>query len=80
MKTTAKNLRYNTKEILSAVKCGEEVIITYRGSPAAKIVSVSKEKRTVKKDNALFGIWKEYKETENVSAYVREKRKNRKLC
>jgi prevent-host-death family protein len=80
MKTTAKKLRYNTKEILSAVKCGEEVIVTYRGNPTAKIVPISNDKGTNKKENALFGIWKDYKETENVPAYVREKRKNRKLC
>jgi prevent-host-death family protein len=36
MKTTAKDLRFNSKELLDTVNRGEEVIITFRGKPCAK--------------------------------------------
>ncbi|MEF8943556.1 MAG: type II toxin-antitoxin system prevent-host-death family antitoxin, partial [Desulfohalobiaceae bacterium] len=38
MHTTAKDLRFFSKEILDTVSRGEEVIITYRGKPCAKLV------------------------------------------
>ncbi|MEF8889369.1 MAG: type II toxin-antitoxin system prevent-host-death family antitoxin, partial [Desulfohalobiaceae bacterium] len=38
MQTTAKDLRFFSKEILDTVTRGEEVIITYRGKPCAKLV------------------------------------------
>ena len=37
MKATAKQLRFHCGEILDAVSRGEEVIITYRGKPRAKL-------------------------------------------
>jgi prevent-host-death family protein len=39
MKTTAKDLRFHTKELLDTANRGEEVIITYRGKLCAKLVA-----------------------------------------
>jgi prevent-host-death family protein len=38
MVTTAKKLRFHTKELLESVSRGEEVVITMRGKPYAKLV------------------------------------------
>ncbi len=43
MKATAKDLRFHSKEILETVMRGEEVTITYRGKPSAKIIPMIKE-------------------------------------
>jgi len=40
MKATAKDLRFHSKELLDTVRRGEEVLITYRGKPCAKLVPV----------------------------------------
>ena len=39
MKTTAKDLRFHTKELLDTANRGEVVIITYRGKSCAKLVA-----------------------------------------
>ena len=75
MKATAKDLRFHSKELLSTVNRGEEVIITYRGKPCAKLVPYDELKKN-KKTN-LFGIWKNNDIVEDVDDYVRDLRKGR---
>lgn len=77
MKSTAKDLRFNTKELLETVKRGEEVVITYRGKPCAKLVPLNNEKDSMDCENELFGIWADNKEVEDVSEYVDNLRKGR---
>lgn len=76
MKATAKDLRFHSKELLDTVTRGEEVVITFRGKPCAKLVpySENKEENT---NNELFGIWKDNDRVQNVEEYVRELRKGR---
>ena len=76
MKATAKDLRFHSKELLETVSRGEEVIITFRGKPCAKLVPIDKRKKA-ETTNELFGIWKDYDLTENVDAYVRDLRRGR---
>ncbi len=76
MKTTAKDLRFHTSEILATVGRGEEVIITYRGKPCAKLVPIE-EGETAGDKNDLFRIWADYDETEDVDGYVRRLRAGR---
>jgi prevent-host-death family protein len=38
VKATTKDLRLHTRELISATDRGEQVIITYRGKPRAKLV------------------------------------------
>jgi len=53
MRATAKDLRFQSRELLNTVNRGEEVVITYRGKPCAKLVPYHKER---KKMNCLvFG-------------------------
>ncbi len=79
MKATAKDLRFHSKEILDTVSRGEEVIITFRGKPQAKLVPIehhiTKDKN--KMYTSLFGMWKNYEKTKNVPQYVREIRRGR---
>ena len=76
MKATAKDLRFHSKELLETVNRGEEVVITHRGKPCAKLVPyLGPEKSTAKKE--LFGIWEDNEETQNVDEYVRKLRKGR---
>ncbi len=76
MRATAKDLRFHSKEILDTVSRGEEVVITYRGKPCAKLVPYSEAKDAVSK-NELFGIWKNNDSTQSVDEYVRNLRKGR---
>ena len=77
MKATAKDLRFHSKEILESVMRGEEVTITYRGKPSAKIIPVNKQKSVSSIQHNLFGIWADHADSENVNKYVRKLREGR---
>ncbi|MEA3285934.1 MAG: type II toxin-antitoxin system prevent-host-death family antitoxin [Candidatus Marinimicrobia bacterium] len=78
MKATAKDLRFHSKELLDTARRGEEVLITYRGKPYAKLVPVTGELNIADSvKNNLFGIWSDYTETEDVGGYVDNLRKGR---
>lgn len=76
MNATAKDLRFHSSELLETVNRGEEVVITRRGKPCAKLipfpVMASKSEK-----NQLFGIWRDNNATQNVDEYVRTLRKGR---
>lgn len=76
MKATAKDLRFRSKELIDSVARGEEVIITFRGKPCAKLVPY-RDLKNKKEENELFGIWKDSDIAENVDEYVRNLRKGR---
>ena len=76
MKATAKDLRFHSKELLDSVYRGEEVVITFRGKPCAKLVPYQEIKKQTGK-NELFGIWKDNEISQNVDEYVRNLRKGR---
>jgi prevent-host-death family protein len=77
MKATAKDLRFHSKEIIEAVVRGEEVVITYRGEPRAKIVPIKNSKNEDKGKDKLFGIWRDNDLVKDVNQYVRAIRKGR---
>ncbi|MBN2425982.1 MAG: type II toxin-antitoxin system prevent-host-death family antitoxin [Calditrichaceae bacterium] len=78
MKATAKDLRFYSKELLETVNRGEEVVITYRGKPCAKLVPIKKEEsKTGEKTHHLFGIWKNNPDIDNIENYIRNLRKGR---
>ena len=76
MKATAKDLRFQSRELLNTVNRGEEVVITYRGKPCAKLVPYQNEGKKNREDE-LFGIWKDHKDIQNIDEYVRNLRKGR---
>ncbi len=78
MQATAKDLRFHSKELLESVERGEEVVITYRGKPRAKLIPIHKEKTILSEEkNKLFGIWKDNDSVLDVNDYVRNLRKGR---
>ena len=80
MYATAKELRFHSKKLLDVISRGEEVVITYRGKPCAKLVPLENAQAATKKnriDNRLFGIWKVNSSVKNVDSYVRNLRKGR---
>jgi len=79
MYSTAKELRFHTKELLESISRGEEVIITFRGKPYAKLVPIKKTKKNSGDTKELFGIWKDRTDLEDVGAYVRKIREARFL-
>lgn len=76
MIASIKDLRTQTKRLLAAVERGEEVVITFRGKPRAKVVPIETAPARVAEEE-LFGIWKDYSETEDVEGYVGRLRKAR---
>ncbi len=76
MKATAKDLRFHSKELLDTVNRGEEVVITFRGKPRAKLIPYTEKIKEITK-NELFGIWKDYDVIQDVGEYVRDLRKGR---
>jgi len=76
VRATAKDLRFNAKKLLESVKRGEEIIITFRGKPCAKLIPIS-ESKGKKRENELFGIWHDYDLTKDVNGYVRSLRRGR---
>lgn len=76
MRATAKDLRFHSRELLAAVERGEEVVITFRGSPCAKLVPYDKG-REIEGETELFGIWSDRDDISSVDEYVRDLRKGR---
>ena len=76
MKATAKDLRFNSKGLLDTVNRGEEVVITFRGKPCAKLIPYEEENGQ-DTTNELFGIWKDNDMVQNVDEHVRRLRKGR---
>ena len=76
MKATAKDLRFHSRELLDTVSRGEEVVITFRGKPCAKLIPY-REKKEENTKNELFGIWKDNDGVQEIDEYVRELRKGR---
>ena len=76
MKATAKDLRFYSRELIETVNRGEEVIITFRGKPCARLVPFEEKENDISR-HKLFGMWKDYDQTQNVDEYVRNLRKGR---
>jgi prevent-host-death family protein len=82
MEVTTKQLRIQPGRIISEVKNGQEITVTYRGKACAKIIPINTRKKNTLKEpeDELFGIWKDRTDMEDVAQYVRNLRKGRKLC
>ena len=72
MRATAKDMRFHTREILDAVSRGEEVVITFRGRPKAKIVPLRGDRSPRERPGRLFGIWSDHPDVDSVDVYIRK--------
>lgn len=77
MKATAKDLRFCSKELLATVSRGEEVVITHRGKPVAKLVPLESGETQPRPELKLFGMWANHPPSKNVKTYLRQLRKLR---
>ena len=77
MNATARDLRTQSKKLLEAVDRGEEVVITHRGRPRARLVPLDRETSGPSGAPDLFGMWRDHKGAEDVGAYVRRLRQGR---
>jgi prevent-host-death family protein len=78
MTVTTKELRIHPGRIIDQVSVGQEITVTYRGKPLAKIVpyqtSVNHEDET-----SIFGMWKNQENGLSVEDQVRGFRKGRQF-
>ena len=77
MNATAKQLRFNTKSLLQSVARGEEVTITMRGKPVARLVTVNRRRKKKGEDDTIFGMWRDRDDLRDVQSHVRNIRKGR---
>ncbi|MCL2295135.1 MAG: type II toxin-antitoxin system prevent-host-death family antitoxin [Spirochaetes bacterium] len=81
MEISAKQLRDQPGRIISLVNSGQNITVTYRGKPSAKIVPIMKKQAVdiaeLESEDMLFGLWKNKKDISNVDLYVRNMRKGR---
>ena len=73
MIASAKDLRFNINLLFDVVSKGEDVTITYRGKPKAKLISSDKVHQ--KKDDSIFGMLKDDKK--DIDSTIRDLRKGR---
>lgn len=77
MKATTKDLRLHSREILNAVRRGEDVTITYRGKPTAVMSPIKEERAHRFADAPAFGMWRDREDMEDVQRHVDELRQAR---
>jgi len=77
MKVTAKDLRAQTRRLLDAVDRGEQVVITYRGKPRARLVPADAHIPTPRHDTGLFGLWSDDERSRDVGEFVDDLRRPR---
>ena len=74
MTFTAKDLRFKISMLFEILDKKEDIIITYRGKPKAKLVPYSHKTKSDHKDE-LFGLWRDREF--DVDKKIRELRKGR---
>ena len=73
MDVSAKGLRTRIGEILDCVERGEQVTVTYRGKPRARLVPIDagEARCTGSGDDQAFGMWRDHDEKADVASYLR---------
>ncbi len=78
MEVTTKELRIQPGKIIAQVSVGQEITVTYRGKPLAKIIPF-KSSIDNSEEATIFGMWRSHNDSESVEDYVRNLRKGRKF-
>ena len=73
MLATAKDLRFNISMLFKVLSKGEDITITYRGKPKAKLISYDESNQ--EKDSSIFGMWSD--KNLEVDGFVRNLRRGR---
>ena len=77
MIVSAKDLRFKISMLFDVLTKGEDIVITYRGQPKAKLISFEDPDGHEKSD-ALFGMWKD--QESDVDELIRNMRQGRKFA
>ncbi len=77
MRATAKELRTRGRQLIDAVGRGEEVTITHRGKPAAKLIPLPRRRPRRVAESPAFGLWKDHPNVRDVGAFVDSLRRSR---
>ena len=78
MKATLLDMRRNPGKILEAIERNETVTLSRRGREIATIVPRQKAKAPLSiASSPAFGMWKDRKDLDNPTEYVRRQRKGR---
>jgi prevent-host-death family protein len=77
MQVSIKELRTQPGRIVSIVGEGNEVTVTARGKPVAKIIPIPSSGESPEGD--AFGMWKDYGETADVAEFMVAMRAGRAL-
>ncbi len=78
MEVTTKELRIQPGKIIDQVAVGQEVTVTYRGKPVARIVPYDSSPSDTC-DESMFGMWKDRAGSKTVDEEVRDIRKGRRF-
>ena len=76
MDVSAKELRTRIGEVLDCVERGEQVTVTYRGKPRARLVPIddAEAKSSDSGHDPAFGMWRDHDEKADVASYLRRLR------
>jgi|AACY02.2.fsa_nt_gi prevent-host-death family protein len=76
MKSSLLTLRRSPGKILDAIETGQEVTLTRRNRPIARIIPAEREQPSTVRSQSAFGMWKDL-DQESVAVEVRKLRKGR---
>ena len=78
MEVTTKELRIQPGKIIDQVNIGQEITVTYRGKPVARIVPYNSS-RSEASNESIFGMWRDRADGRTVEEEVRDIRKGRQF-
>ena len=76
MKSSLLTLRRSPGKILDAIETGQEVTLTRRNRPIARIIPAGRELPSSVRSQSAFGMWKDL-DQESVAVELRKLRKGR---
>ena len=80
MEISAKELRSKPGQIIEQASRGNEVIITFRGKKAARLIPYDRKiKEKGEQQDEIFGLWRNRQDLPSVAQQVRSLRKGRKF-
>ena len=75
MVVSAKDLRFKISMLFDLLNKGEDITITYRGKPKAKLVPYNNSSKNNTKSDEIFGMLKD--DTKDINNLIRDLRKGR---
>ena len=75
MVVSAKDLRFKVSMLFDLLNKGEDITITYRGKPKAKLVPYNNSSKNNTKSDEIFGMLKD--DARDVNNLIRDLRKGR---